>query len=130
MVVREGRSPSGASCYTYDVRWVGRVAAAIGVTGIVAGIVIGFWPLHANGVSGSAVRPHYAGTFYFGFYASASMPDNPTTADLRRAGVRFPVDVVRDRRQVMYDVLGGAVLVAVGGAAVLTARSRRTATGY
>ena len=116
-------------CYTYVVRWVGRVAAAIGVAGIVAAVVIGFWPLHANGVSGSALRPHYGGMFYVGFYASGPLPDDPTPADLRRAGVRLPVDVVHDRRQIMYDVLGGAVLVTVGGAAVLTARSRRMSPG-
>ncbi len=105
------------------VRWIGRIAIAVGLAGVVAAGVIGLWPLRANGVTGSALRPHYSE--YFSVYSLRPLPDRPTPADFRRAGVRLPIDAVHDRRRIVYDVFACGVLLTVAGAAASSRRPRR-----
>jgi hypothetical protein len=105
------------------VRLLGWIGLLLGAAGVVTAVVMGLWPLHENGVSGSALVPHYSR--YFGFSAAGPMPRNPTQDDLRRAGVVFPMDVVHDRRLTVSEVFAGSVLLLVAGAAAVVAGRRR-----
>jgi hypothetical protein len=78
------------------------------------------WPMHGNGVSGTALRPHYSD---FGWFAYAPLPENPSTADLRKAGVAVPEDVVSHRRHVASG-FGLVGLALVGGSYVRLRRRR------
>jgi hypothetical protein len=99
----------------------GSLAAALALAAAAAAVVL--WPLHANGVSGTALWPRYAD---FGWTTFAPLPTHPTMADLRAAGVAFPQDLVRHRRHVA-EVLAVASLLAVGvaGAARIARRGGR-----
>ena len=89
-------------------------------------LAVALWPIHANGVSGSALVPRYAR--YWGWAGYAPLPTGRTLtiADLRRAGVRVPQDVVADRRREAAVVLvaGLAVTLAVGAAPARRATAR------
>jgi len=91
------------------VRNVRRILVIFGAAGVVAGLAFLLWPLHAPGVTGSAATPHYRD---FGWQSYSPLPDRPTAADLRRAGISLPQDLVRERRYV-------AVAAAVAGVAAL-----------
>jgi hypothetical protein len=80
------------------------------------------WPLHANGVSGMALRPHY--NEYFSFTTYEQLPDHPTNDDLRHAGVRLPVDVVWRRRHIAEILAGTGVVLAAAGLATMRSNSR------
>ncbi len=82
---------------------------ALGQAGVAGGIVLAFWPIHHNGVSGNAITPHYGD---FGWFAYAPLPAHPSLEDLRRGGVTVPQDVVAERRR------GAAVVAAAGVTAV------------
>jgi hypothetical protein len=99
----------------------GSIGAALALAAAAAALVL--WPVHANGVSGTALWPHYAD---FGWTSYAPLPTHPTVADLRAAGVAFPQDLVRHRRHVA-EVLAVASLLAVGvaGAARIARRGGR-----
>lgn len=99
--------------------WVGRGAVGAGLAGISAACVLALLPMTGNGVTGNAVHPHYGD---FGWSAYAPVPDNPTAADLRAAGVRLPQDRVARRRQVAATAGALGVALCAGGAA---ARRRR-----
>lgn len=107
-----------------------RIALLLVAAGVLASIAAGvllLWPLHADGVHGSALRPHYRAEL--GFTASRPVPPNPTFDDLRRAGVRLPQDVVWHRRHVALGLaVAGLVLVATG-ATVIMLDSRRPTDG-
>jgi len=95
-------------------------ALALALAGVVAGLVIALWPLHANGVTGNALVPRYHD---FGWYAYQPMPEHVTVAELRRAGVRVPQDVVEQRRRL------AASLAAAGLILGLAVRLRSAWTG-
>jgi hypothetical protein len=106
------------------VRMVGRSCLLIGVGLILAACILLLWPLHANGVSGSDLRPHYSR--YFGFNTSVLLPSNPTHDDLRRAGVRLPVDVVWHRRHIAEAMAGsGGLVLLIATWPVTTSATRR-----
>jgi hypothetical protein len=99
---------------------VRRAAVVSGCLALAAALALAFLPLHGNGVSGNAVAPTYG---EFGWAAYAPLPTHPSLADLRRAGVVVPQDVVNDRRRIVGAVAGlGAVLVLAG---LLVRRRRR-----
>lgn len=89
-----------------------------------AAVAVLLWPLHANGVEGSALMPRYSE--YFGFAAYGVLPEHPTDADLRRAGVRLPQDVVWHRRHIVFGLLASAVGVIVAGGALVIVERRRS----
>lgn len=106
------------------------VALAVLVVGlVVAGTVVAAWPLHANGVSGSAIAPRYH-DFYAGVYSYRPLPEHVTIAELRRLGVRVPQDAVEERRRVAAALVSAALVVA-GAAGLVTAvrAGRRASTG-
>jgi hypothetical protein len=91
------------------------MASGLGIAGVVIAGVVLLWPLHANGVSGSALRPHYR-SFGFALVTGGPLPRHVTVAYLRSAGVRLPQDVVDHRREIAYALVGTGLVVAVGGA--------------
>lgn len=79
------------------------------------------WPLHANGVTGNALRPHYGD---FGWFTYAPLPSGEVSTDaLRAAGVRMPQDAVRDRRHAAEGCVGLGLLL-LGAGAVSARRGR------
>jgi hypothetical protein len=92
---------------------------------IVAAAVLMLWPLHANGVSGNAIRPH---VHDFGWYSYIALPAHPTHADFVRAGVTPPQDVVHDRRWLAAEVAGAGAILGVLSVAVMRRRRPETAT--
>jgi len=87
---------------------------------LIAGVVVMLWPIHGEGVTGTAVKPHYSD---FGAFSYQPLPATATVRDLRRAGVSVPHDLVRRRRRAAAAVgILGASLCA--GAAAR--RVRRT----
>lgn len=89
-------------------------AIALGVIGVVAGLVIALLPLHANGVSGNAFTPQYR-SFAFAFNADSPAPPHPSRDYLRSQGVRLPQDVVADRRsEAQWTASAGAAIVLAG----------------
>ena len=95
--------------------------AAVGL--LVAGVAVALWPLHAQGVTGNAVRPHYHS---FGWYAYTPLTTTVTIADLRGAGVRVPQDDVDGRRRVAGALAAGGLIV---GAGAVIARARASSGG-
>ncbi|HTZ43435.1 MAG TPA: hypothetical protein VMB79_06195 [Jatrophihabitans sp.] len=94
------------------MRTVIRVTLAAGLALFLAAVVVLLWPLRADGVTGSALRPHYAG---FGWTTFVPLPPHPTEADLRAAGVPLPQDAVAHRRHVARALgLPGLALTAAG----------------
>ncbi|MCW2497964.1 hypothetical protein [Jatrophihabitans sp.] len=108
--------------YNVLMRWVSRVIIGVGVVLVAVGLTVLLWPLHANGVSGSALLPHYAKEL--GFQTSYALPLHPTLGELRLAGVRLPGDVVAHRRR-LGELVGGIGLALVVVSSVFAARHRR-----
>jgi hypothetical protein len=101
------------------------IAACAGTGTLLAAVVSVLLPLHANGVSGTALTPHYAR--YWGFTVSAprELPVNPTFSELRAAGVTFPRDVVTERRHAAAVVAAaGFVLLLVAAGCTLASHRR------
>jgi hypothetical protein len=98
-------------------------AFAAGLLTAAVAVTVLLWPLHANGVTGSALMPHYSE--YFGFMTTRPIPDPATNDDLRRAGVRLPIDVVWHRRHIAIGLLGGAAALGAAGATGLIVGRRR-----
>jgi len=88
------------------MRW----AIAVGIVLIAWAVAVAVWPLHANGVSGSALWPDYAKAF--GFTTYQPLPANPTLGELRRAGVLLPQDAVAHRRH-LAELLAVVGLIAI-----------------
>lgn len=78
---------------------------------VLAAVLVLVWPLRANGLSGSALNPHYR---EFGFTSYLPLPERPTHAQLRAAGLVLPQDVVERHRH------WAELLAAVGAALLLT----------
>jgi hypothetical protein len=109
------------------MRWTARVAIAAGIVLIAVAVAVVVWPLHANGVTGMALRPHYHD---FGFTSPDQLPLHLTKADLRRAGVRLPEDVVAHRRHLaeLLAAIGLVVCVAAYAADRLLVRRPQPAS--
>lgn len=84
---------------------------ATGIAAVSASTVLLLLPFRAEGVSGNAIRPHYGP---FGWFSYEPLPEHPTRADLRRAGVASPRDAVRARRgqAAVLGILGALLLLA------------------
>ena len=99
-----------------------RLVAVLGLALLIAAAVLMLWPLHANGVHGNALQPHYSG---FGWYAYTSLPAQPTHADFVRAGITVPQDVVHDRRILAAAVAAAGAVALLGAALIRPAASRQ-----
>jgi hypothetical protein len=95
-----------------------RGVVALGLAAVVAALVLALWPLHGNGVSGSALRPHIAREF--GFTTYKPLPANPTRSQLRAAGIVFPSDVVERRRHQAAAIGALGLIVVVAAVAMGT----------
>jgi hypothetical protein len=84
-----------------------------GCGAVATGAVLLLWPFRRSGLAGNAIRPRYTD---FGWVSNEPLPEHPTRADFRRAGIRMPQDVLGRRR-----LLAGAVTAA--GLAALVSRS-------
>ena len=101
------------------------IALAVGaVVVLIMACVVLIWPIHGNGVRGSALLPRYSD---FGFVTEQPLPDHASTADLRRAGIRLPQDIVWHRRHVAFGLLAGAVAAGAVGSTLLIVKRRREA---
>jgi hypothetical protein len=106
--------------HDHDV--IARVLAALAVV-LVTGAVLLLGPIHATGVRGTAVRPHYV-PFYVGFYSVTPLAGSAgTKAALAQAGITAPDVAVRRRR----EAAAAAIACAVGVSGVLVVRARRDA---
>ena len=94
---------------------------ALGIAALITAGVLMLWPIHANGVSGNAMQPHYR---QFSLEADQPLPAHPTRADFVRLGLTWPHDIVNDRRAWAAITAGsGFALICLAMAA--TAASRR-----
>jgi hypothetical protein len=107
------------------VKRLGISAVVVSLLAVAAALALLLWPLHANGVEGSALIPRYSR--YFTFATFEPVPDHATEADLRRAGVRFPQDVVWHRRDIAFGLIAGAIGVIAIGATLVIVKRRRSA---
>jgi hypothetical protein len=85
---------------------------------VAAGLTLFLWPIHAAGVHGNAIRPHYVP---FGWTTYTPMPPHPTDADLRAAGIALPADTVNARRHLAGAVTAAGLLFA-GATLIATSR--------
>jgi hypothetical protein len=113
-----GRISTETSLVTRMRHWL----TAAGLLTVLAGVVLALWPIHANGVDGTALTPHYKD---FGWYAATPLPSHPTFADLRSVGITPPPDVVNERRRDAC-IIGAVGLVIVVGAQLLPLVFRRS----
>jgi hypothetical protein len=106
------------------MRWTARLAIAAGIVLLAAAVAVVVWPLHANGVTGTALLPHY---HEFGFTSPDQLPLHLTKAELRHAGIRLPEDVVAHRRHIaeLLAAIGLVVCVAAYAADRLLMRRRQ-----
>jgi hypothetical protein len=104
----------------HDRRVIGRALAAVVVVLVTCAVLL-LGPIHATGVRGTALRPHYV-SFYVGFYSFAPLAGSADTkAVLAQAGITAPSVAVRRRR----EAAAGAATVAAVIGGVLVARTRR-----
>jgi hypothetical protein len=92
-------------------RWLDLTTIVLGVWALAIAVALAVWPLHGNGLSGNAVSPTYSK--YVGFYSYTPLPPNPTKADLRRAGITLPQDVINARRR-DAETLGAVGILLTG----------------
>jgi hypothetical protein len=85
---------------------------------VIAAIGVVLWPLNSTGVTGNAFRPNYVA---FGWSSYTPLPDHPTPAQLRAAGVPVPSDAVDSRRHLSETLALGSVVAALA----CVVRSRR-----
>ena len=109
--------------YKNRVHRIGTTVLATSLVAVAAAVAILLWPLHANGVAGTALLPKYSE--YLAFTTDKPLPDRTTNDDLRRAGVRLPIDVVWHRRHIAIALLGGGVALGAIGATVFIVGRRR-----
>ena len=113
------RRPS-ATKFVHDRDVVRRVLVALEIV-LVALAVLLLGPIHATGVRGTAVRPHYV-PFYVGYVSFAPLAGPAgTKAALAQAGITAPDVAVRRRREAA--AAAATLAVVIGG--VLLVRSRR-----
>jgi hypothetical protein len=96
----------------------------VGVLGVLGGLVVALWPIHANGVSGNALSPSYAREI--GFESYVALPEHPTAKDFAAAGLRLPAEVVSQRR---HNAEAIALIGLVFGAAGLVLSRRSEPVG-
>jgi len=88
-------------------------AIAAGCLLVAVSVVLLFWPMKGNGLTGTAARPRYGA---FGWFASAPLSADPSLQDLRDAGAVLPQDVVAGRRRQVVDLAAvGFLAIGVGG---------------
>jgi hypothetical protein len=109
--------PRGDTAAVTVVRRAGLVAA-LGL--LAAALALVLWPMHGNGLSGNALRPHYSS---FGWYSYVAMPQHPTHEDFLRAGITMPQDVVRDRR-ILAAIVAATGVMLLGGVGATAALRR------
>jgi hypothetical protein len=98
-----------------------RVAASLGLLLLAGAAVLMLWPIHANGVSGNAFRPHYKS---YGVEAYSPLPAHPIRADFVSRGISWPPDTVHNRRILAAGTAAGGVVL---GLAAVAHRRRRPA---
>lgn len=108
----ERRAESGILGHMLIAR---RVALLLGLALLVAAAVLMLWPLHANGVSGNALQPHYTS---FGVEAYAPIPTHPTRTDFVKLGIAWPHDIVHDRRVLSAAIAAGGAFLLIAAAAL------------
>lgn len=96
---------------------------AAGTAALFAAVILALVPIGAEGVAGNAIRPRYTN---FGWFAYAPMPEHPTAADLREAGLRPPQDAVTDRRLTVAVIAGAGIASLAAG--LIIGRKRRLQT--
>jgi hypothetical protein len=101
---------------------VRRMMTVLALAMVAAGVAVAFRPLHAAGVTGNALRPHYGD---FGWFAYQPLTGPVTVSQLRRAGVHIPQDDVDHRRRVAGGLIAGGFIVGVSAVRA----GRRAATG-
>jgi hypothetical protein len=103
----------------HDRGVIGRAFAAVAIVFVVlAALLLG--PIHATGVRGTALQPHYV-PFYVGFYSYAPLAGSADAkAVLKQAGITAPSVAVRRRRETAAAAIACAVVV--GGVVVIRAR--------
>lgn len=92
-----------------------RAWSAAALLSLLASVAVLLWPLSGLGVSGNALAPKFSRQFVFGVSTYSPLPDRPTAADLRNAGVVLPKDRVADRRRGAAAVLAAGLIIASGG---------------
>ena len=92
---------------------------------VIAGAILALWPLHADGVRGSAALPRYRG-FDVSVESYQPLPQHVTISDLRRLGVRVPQDAVEQRRRLAGSLAAGGLVLAL--TATLWAERKRYST--
>ena len=85
----------------------------VGLIAILAALGVAAWPLHARGVTGNALSPHYH-SYYVGISSYDPIPAHVSLSYLRHHGVRVPQDVVADRRRAAAAVLVFGLVLAGG----------------
>ena len=85
-----------------------RVLSVLGLAALAAAIALMLWPIHADGVSGDALQPHYRS---FAVEANQPLPAHPTRADFVRVGLTWPHDVVNNRRVLSASIAGGGAVL-------------------
>jgi hypothetical protein len=102
----------GATALTHfaTVSQLRLVPPIVGLAAVIAAAMLLFWPLDEPGVAGTALTPHYR---EFGWYSYSPLPDHPSVADFRKAGIPVPQDTVH-RRQLEAGASGGVGVVGMG----------------
>ncbi len=116
-----GLAGAPPTLHTQQLRRLTVLACAAGVVAVIAAAVVALYPLHTNGVSGTALAPQYHA---FGWYAYTPLSGQVSSAELRAAGVRVPQDVVDHRRHVATELAAAGVVLATIG---VVARRRKRA---
>jgi hypothetical protein len=102
-----------------------KLAVVACLLGVATAVVLGFWPLHGPGISGSAIAPHVAHEFGFYTYTTVPLPEHPTHAQLRAAGLVFPQDRLATRRREAATTAAVSLIALVVASSVLLRRGRR-----
>jgi hypothetical protein len=94
-----------------------------GVAVLAIAVALALWPLHSNGLRGNTIAPQYSR--YVGFTSYVPLAAQPTTADLRRAGITLPRDVVAKRRHDAETLAAVGILITGLGLAMHRNAGRR-----
>jgi hypothetical protein len=102
-----------------------RLAVTAALLGVVAALVLGLWPLRGPGIHGSAITPHLSHEFGFYTYSTVPLPEHPTNAQLRAAGLVLPQDRLATRRRETATTAAVSLIVLVVASSVLVRRGPR-----
>jgi hypothetical protein len=119
MITHEvGSPPPSAARFVHDRRVLTRVFAAAAVLLMAAAVSL-LGPIHATGVRGTALRPHYVPFGIYSYVSTAGWVDEKTA--LAQAGIRAP-DVAVHRR--LEAAAGAAAVAALIGGVLLVRWAR------